>query len=159
MEQHLRLRPNDGSHLPDPTFYHRLIGHLLYLTVTRPDIQYVVNTLSQFMQSPCTSHMDATTHVLQYLKGSVGKGLFLSAARSINLVGYADSDWVGCPTTRRPTTGYFTMLGSNPISSKTKKQPTMSCSYTEAEYRSLVTLSSELQWLKYLLSDPGIDHP
>ncbi|KAK2450175.1 hypothetical protein QL285_009307 [Trifolium repens] len=159
MEQHLRLRPNDGSPLPDPTLYRRLIGRLLYLTVTRPDIQYVVNTLSQFMQSPCTSHMDAATRVLRYLKGSVCKGLFLSAASSINLVGYADSDLAGCPITRRSTTGYFTMLGSNPISWKTKKQPTISRSSAKAEYRSLATLSSELQWLKYLLSDLGIDHP
>jgi hypothetical protein len=111
------------------------------------------------MQSPCTTHLDAATRVLRYLKGSVGKGLFLSASSSLNLVGYADSDWAGCPTTRRSTTGYFTMLGSNPISWKTKKQPTISRSSAEAEYRSLATLSSELQWLKYLLSDLGIDHP
>ncbi|RHN52451.1 putative RNA-directed DNA polymerase [Medicago truncatula] len=159
MEQHLRLRPNDGTPLSDPTVYRRLVGRLLYLTVTRPDIQYAVNTLSQFMQSPYSSHFDAATRVLRYLKGSVGKGLFLSASSSINLVGYADSDWAGCPTTRRSTTGYFTMLGSNPISWKTKKQPTISRSSAEAEYRSLATLSSELQWLKYLLSDLGIDHP
>jgi hypothetical protein len=151
MEQHLRLRPNEGSPLPDPTIYRRLIGRLLYLTVTRPDIQYAVNTLSQFMQSPCTTHLDAATRVLRYLKGSVSKGLFLSASSSLNLVGYADSDWAGCPTTRRSTTGYFTMLGSNPISWKTKKQPTISRSSAEAEYRSLATLSSELQWLKYLI--------
>jgi len=158
MEQHLRLRPKDGTPLSDPTVYRRLIGRLLYLTVTRPDIQYAVNTLSQFMQSPYSSHFDAATRVLRYLKGSVGKGLFLSASSSINLVGYADSDWAGCPTTRRSTTGYFTMLGSSPISWKTKKQPTISRSSAEAEYRSLATLSSELQWLKYLLSDLGINH-
>lgn len=103
--------------------------------------------------------MDAATHILRYLKGSVGKGLFLSAASSINLVRYKDSNWVGCPTTRRSTTGYFTMLGSNSISWKTKKQPTISRSSAEAEYHSLENLSSKLQWLKYLLSDLGIDHP
>lgn len=91
MEQHLRLRPNDGTPLPDPTVYCHLGGRLLYLTLTRPNIQYAVNTLSQFMQSPCSSHLDAATRVLRYLK-SVGKGLFLSASSSINLVGYADSD-------------------------------------------------------------------
>nr|KYP38661.1 Retrovirus-related Pol polyprotein from transposon TNT 1-94 [Cajanus cajan] len=106
MEQHLRLRPNDGTLLPDPTAYRRLIGRLLYLTVTRPD-----------------------------------------------------SDWAGCPTTRRSTTGYFTMLGSSPISWKTKKQPTVSRSSAEAEYRSLAALTYELQWLTYLLSDLGLPHP
>ena len=101
MEQHLRLRPNEGTPLSDPTVYRRLVGRLLYLTVTRPDIQYAVNSLSQFMQSPCSSHFDAATRVLRYLKGSVGKGLFLSASSFINLVGYADSDWVGCTNPRR----------------------------------------------------------
>ena len=158
MEQHLRLRPKDGTLLPDPTIYRRLVGRLLYLTITRPNIQYAVNTLSQFMQSPYSSHLDAANRVLCYLKGSVGKGLFLSASSSLTLVGYVDSDWVGCPTTRRSTIGYFTMLGSSPISWKTKKQPTVSCSSAEAEYRSLAALTSKLQWLKYLLSDLGINH-
>ena len=159
MEQHLRLRPNDGVPLPDPTIYRRLVGRLLYLTVTRPDIQYVVNTISQFMQTPHSTHLDATNRVLRYLKGSIGKSLFLSASSSLNLVGYVDSDWAGCPTTCRSTTGYFTMLGSSPISWKTKKQPTVSRSSAEAEYRSLAAITSELQWLKYLLSDLGINHP
>lgn len=52
MEQNLRLRPDDGTPLTDPSLYRRLIGHLLYLTVTRPDIQYAINTLSQFVQNP-----------------------------------------------------------------------------------------------------------
>lgn len=65
MEQQLRLTPTDGEPLSDPTQYRRLIGRLLYLTVTRPDIQYAVNTLSQFMQSPRTSHLDVATRILR----------------------------------------------------------------------------------------------
>ena len=110
------------------------------------------------MQSPYSSHLDAANRVLCYLKGSVGKGLFLSASSSLTLVGYANSNWVGCPTTRRSTTGYFTMLGFSPIFWKTKTQPTVSRSSTEAEYRSLAALTFELQWLKYLLSNLGINH-
>ena len=161
MEQNLKLRPTDGTPLSDPTVYRRLVGRLLYLTVTRPDIQYSVNTLSQFMQNPHSTHLDAAHRVLRYLKGSVGTGLFLSATSSLSLSGYADSDWAGCPTTRRSTTGYFTMLGSSPISWKTKKQSTVSRSSAEAEYRSLSSLTSELLWLRYLLRDLGIchDHP
>ncbi|XP_062093437.1 uncharacterized mitochondrial protein AtMg00810-like [Humulus lupulus] len=147
MEQHIRLRPANGTPLPDPTVYHRLVGRLLYLTVTRPDIQYAINTLSKFMQSPYSSHLDAANRVLRYLKGNIGKGLFLSASSSLNLVGYANSDWASCPTTRCSTTGYFTMLGSSTISWKTKKQPTVSYSSAEAEYLSLAAFSSELQWL------------
>lgn len=111
------------------------------------------------MQSPYSSHLNADTCVLQYLKGSVRRGLFLSASSYIILVDYADSDWADYPITRRSTIDYFTMLGSNLISWKTKKQPTISRSSSEVEYHSFTTLSSELQWLKYLLSDFDIDHP
>src|SRR5204863_797927 len=85
-----------------------------------------VNTLSQFMQAPRSTHIDAANRVLRYLKGTIGHGLFFSAYSSISLIGYTDSDWAGCPTTPRSTTGYITMLGSSPISWKTKKQPTIS---------------------------------
>lgn len=143
MEQHLRLRPNDRSLFSYLTIYRHLIDHLLYLTVTQP--QHVVKTLSQFMQSPYSSHLNADTCVLQYLKGSVGKDLFLSASSYIILVDYADSDWADYPTTRRSTIDYFIMLGSNLISWKTKKQPTISRSSSEVEYHLFATLSSELQ--------------
>ena len=158
MEQHLHLQPKDGILLPNPTIYRRLVGRLLYLTVTRLDIQYVVNTLNQFMQSSYSSHLDAADRVLHYLKGSGGKGLFPFAFSSLTLIGCADFDWADCPTTRRSTTGYFTMLESSLISWKTKKQPTVSHSSAEAEYRSLAALTSELQQLKYILSDLGINH-
>ena len=80
MEQHLRLRPKDGTLLPDPIIYRQLVGRLLYLTVTKPNIQYVVNTLSQFMQFPYSTHLDAT------------EGLFLSTSSSLTFVGFAYSD-------------------------------------------------------------------
>ena len=110
------------------------------------------------MQSPHSTHFHAANRVLRYLKGTVGKGLFLYASSSLNLVGYADFDWANCPTTRCSTTGYFTMLGSSPISWKTKKQPIVSRSSMEAEYCSLAALSFEFQRLKYLLTDLGITH-
>ena len=88
MEQHLRLRPDDGTPLTDPSIYRRLIGRLLYLTITRLDIQYDVNTLSQFMQNPHSSHLNAAYRVLRYLKGSVGKGTFLSSSSPLSLIGF-----------------------------------------------------------------------
>ena len=116
MEQHLHLSLDDGTLLPDPTHYCRLVGHRIYLTVTRADINYSVNILSQFMHSPRTAHMDATHCVVRYLKGSIGKGIFLSSSSTIHLQGYCDSDWAGCLTTRRSTIGYCIFLGSNLIS-------------------------------------------
>ena len=95
------------------------------------------------MQFPYSTHLDATNQVLRYRKCTVGKGLFISASISLTFVGYGYFDWASCPTTPRSTTGYFTMLGSSPISWKTKKQPTISCSSVKAEYRSLVALTYE----------------
>lgn len=111
----------NGNLLPDPGIFRRLISQLLYLTVTRPDITYYVNYLSQFMQHPRTTHLDTTLCIFKYLKGTLNHGIFLSYASSLNLQGYTDSDWADCFTTRRSTTGYFTMLGSCPISWKAKK--------------------------------------
>jgi hypothetical protein len=100
MEQHLRLSPDDGTLLPNPTPYHRLVGRLIYLTVTRLDINYLVNILCQFMHSPQMAHMDVAHYVVRYLKGYIGKGIFLSSSSTIHLQGYCDSDWAGCPITQ-----------------------------------------------------------
>lgn len=89
------------------------------------------------MQSPCSSHLDTATRVFRYLKVSVGKDVFIFASSSINLVGYADLDWVGCPINRCSTTSYFTMLVSNPFSWKTKMQPTIFESSTTTKYYSI----------------------
>ena len=126
VEQHLHLRPSNGTPLSDPAIYSCLIGRFLYLIVTLPNILYVVNTLSQFMNNPHLTHLDVAHRVLHYLKGSVGHGLFLSASSSLSLVRYANFDWAGCPITCRSTTSYFVMLGSSPFSWKIKKQPTIS---------------------------------
>ncbi|XP_026383559.1 uncharacterized protein LOC113279061 [Papaver somniferum] len=134
MEQHLKILPTSGDLLPDPSVYRRLIGRLFYLQVTRPDITYSVNYLSQFMHQPRSSHLEVAHRVVRYLKGTVSHGIFLSASSSLSLAGYTDSDWAGFPTTRHSTTGYFTMLGDSPISWKSKKQPTISLSSAEAEY-------------------------
>src|SRR4051812_10418735 len=105
------------------------------------------------MQQPHSSHFDAAHRILCYLKYTIENGIFLPASSSFQLVGYTDSDWDGCPTTRRSTTGYFAMLGSIPISCKTKKQTTIFRSSVEAEYHALAALTSETQWFKYLLKD------
>ncbi|KAL2240933.1 UNVERIFIED_CONTAM: Retrovirus-related Pol polyprotein from transposon RE2, partial [Sesamum indicum] len=142
--------------LPQPAMYRRLVGRLLYLNFTRPDISHTVQQLSQFVQSPCKNHWDAATHVVKYLKGSPQKGFFFPAHISSNLVAYCDTDWAFCPNTRKSLAGYCIFLGKALISWKTKKQNIVSRSTAEAEYRAMGTTSCELVWVAALLQDLGI---
>ncbi|KAK3032613.1 hypothetical protein RJ639_036573 [Escallonia herrerae] len=156
-EQH-QLDLNSGELCDDPGQYRRLIGRLLYLTITRPDISYVVHILSQFMHKPRRPHYDAAIRVLRYLKNSPGQGILLSSNSSLSLRAYCDADWAGCPTTRKSTTGYIVFLGSSPISWRSKKQSIVSRSTAETEYRAMATTASEIIWLLQLLSDLGVSH-
>ncbi|GKV37893.1 hypothetical protein SLEP1_g45862 [Rubroshorea leprosula] len=99
MEQNLKLLPSDGSLLIDGSMYRCLIGHLIYLTITRPDISFTVNTLSQFLQSPQKCHLDAAHRLLRYLKKTPSQGILLSSKGSLQLTAFCDSDWASCLTT------------------------------------------------------------
>ncbi|KAJ4812579.1 Retroelement pol polyprotein-like [Rhynchospora pubera] len=158
MEQNHKLSAAIGEPMTDPERYRRLVGRLIYLTITRPELCYSVHILAQFMQAPLQSHYDAALRVVRYLKGNPGQGILLSSKSDLLLSGYCDSDWASCPLTRRSLTGYFMMLGHSPISWKTKKQHTVSRSSAEAEYRSMAAASCELTWLKALLKSLGISH-
>uniref|UniRef100_A0A3Q7EWA6 Reverse transcriptase Ty1/copia-type domain-containing protein n=1 Tax=Solanum lycopersicum TaxID=4081 RepID=A0A3Q7EWA6_SOLLC len=141
--------------LHDITSYQILVGKLLYATITRPDISYAVQTLSQFMQSPKKSHMEAATRVIRYLKGSVGQGVWLHSEPTNIITCWCDSDWEACPNTRRSITGYVIKFGESLVSWKSKKQQTVSRSSTEAEYRSMASAVSEITWLLGLFKELG----
>ncbi|XP_026398265.1 uncharacterized protein LOC113294054 [Papaver somniferum] len=145
MDTHLKLLPTNGVELTDPSSFRRLIGRQLYLTVTRPNITYSVNYLSQFLQNPKSAHKDAAQRILRFLKGTFGHEIFLSSSNSPSFHGNTDSDWAGCPITRRSTTGYFVTLGNSPISWKSKKQTTVDRSSAETDYSALENLTPELQ--------------
>jgi hypothetical protein len=113
MQQQLQLHSASGEPISDPTVYRRLIGRLLYLTHSRPEIAYAVRKLSQFLSAPTNEHMLARLHVLKYIKGCPGQGLFSAANSSLKLKGFSDSDWAACPDTRRSTTGLCFFLGSS----------------------------------------------
>lgn len=142
-----------GDPLPDVTEYQRLIGRLLYLTTTRPDIAFLVQRLSQFLATPTIVHHTAATRILRYVKGSPGQGLFFPSNSDLQLKAYSDSDWASCPDTRRSVTGFCVYLGNSLISWKSKKQSTVSKSSCEAEYRAMTAVTCEIQWLTYLLQD------
>lgn len=116
MDPNLRLSKDEGKLLHDPAKYRRLVGKLLYLTITRPDLSYSVNLLNQYMAAPRVPHLQAAYKVLRYVKKSPSQGLFFAASTSGQLTAYYDSDWASCPDTRRSTICYGVFLGKSLIS-------------------------------------------
>nr|XP_034894181.1 uncharacterized mitochondrial protein AtMg00810-like [Populus alba] len=159
MEPDLALTDTGSAALKDPTRYRHLVGKLIYLTISRPEITYSVNTLSQFMQEPKLHHLKTAHRLLHYLKAAPGQGLLFPLDSPLHLIGYCDADWASCPITRRSVTGYCTFLGKSLVSWKSRKQTTVSRSSAEAEYRSMAVAACELTWLRYLLKDLGVSHP
>lgn len=147
MEQNHKLSSATGRILREPDRYRRLVGRLVYLSITRPDICYAVHILTQFLQEPRQEHLDAVYRVLRYLKGSPGQGILLKSDSTLQLYAFCDADWAACPSTRRSLTAYFVHLGTSPISWKTKKQPTVARSSAEAEYRAMAMTTCELTWI------------
>jgi len=146
IEQNIKLF-DTGDLLKDPSRYRRLMGRLIYLTITRSDIMYSVHVLSRFMHAPRKPHMEAALRVLRYLKGTLGQGLFLSSQNGMSLQAFCYSDWVGCPMTGRSTTCYCVFLGSLLVSWWTKRQKTLSLSSAATEYRVITGICCELSWL------------
>ncbi|XP_075103379.1 uncharacterized protein LOC142177987 [Nicotiana tabacum] len=103
----------DDALLPDITSYQRLLGKLLYLTVTRPDIAFSVQTLSQFMQKPKKSHIEAALRVVKYFKNHPGQGVLLSSQKRSVISVFCDADWAACPLTRKSVSGFFIKYGDS----------------------------------------------
>ncbi|CAM8993362.1 unnamed protein product [Rhodiola kirilowii] len=142
--------------LSDALPYRKLVGKLIYMSITRPDLAYPIHILSQYMQSPMEEHMRAALRLLRYIKNAPAQGILFSAVSSLQLQAFCDADWVACPITRRSITGHCVLLGSSVISWKTKKQPVVSRSSAESEYRAMAAACCELVWLSRLLGDMGI---
>ncbi|XP_031098345.1 potassium channel AKT1-like [Ipomoea triloba] len=153
-----KLSRNEGDVLEDNTQYRRLIGKLLYLNITRPDISFATQQLSQFLDKPTHLHLQAAHRVLRYIKNAPGQGLFFPTSSDLQLKAFSDSDWGACVDSRKSVTGFCIFLGQALISWKSKKQPTISRSSSEAEYRALAATTCEVQWLIYLLAEFGL-HP
>ncbi|KAF5822598.1 putative RNA-directed DNA polymerase [Helianthus annuus] len=147
---------SDRTELIDITNYQKLIGKLIYLSITRPDISYSVQYLSQFMYKPLTVHLKIALRLLRYLKLSPGKGLMFKKSGSFDLSCYADSDWAKCLDTRKSVTGFCIFLGQNLVSWKSKKQSTVSRSTGEAEYRAMCSATCELVWIVNVLNELNV---
>ncbi|GMI90067.1 cysteine-rich RLK (RECEPTOR-like protein kinase) 8 [Hibiscus trionum] len=151
------LSLNDGDPFEDCTLYRQVVGTLQHICTTRPDIQYSVNKVSQYMQNPRDKHWKAVKRIIRYLKGTIEHGLFFSNNSSTNiLVGYTDSDWGTNVDDKRSTGGHCLFLGGNLVSWCSKKQSVVSRSSTEAEFRSLTDSMCDSMWVKSLLTELNI---
>lgn len=140
----------------DSTTYRQLIGSLIYLTNTRPDLSYAVSILSRFMQEPRDSHWNAAKRVLRYIQGTKDFGLLYTKTKNFVLGGYSDADFAGSIDDRASTSGYLMNMGSAAVSWSCKKQATVATSSAEAEYISAWEAACEIVWLRRILQDLGI---
>ncbi|GKA57907.1 ribonuclease H-like domain-containing protein [Tanacetum coccineum] len=134
------------------------MGKLIYLTNTRPDISYDVHCLNQFMHSPLNSHLKITFKILRYLKSCLGLGIHITKTSGMFLNAYSDADWAKCIVTRKSVTGYYVFLNNSLVFWKSKKQNTLFKSSTEAEYRALASVTSEVIWILKFLKDLQIEN-
>ncbi|MBW0478456.1 hypothetical protein O181_018171 [Austropuccinia psidii MF-1] len=131
------------------TNYRSAIGRINYLSsATRPDLSFAVSTLSQYLKTPGLKNWQAFLHVLKYLSGSRDQGLYYPRQTSKTITAFSDADWGNCNVICRSTTGYLTCFHQCLVFWKTHKQPSVSISPEEAEYKSLCDITSELLWFK-----------
>jgi hypothetical protein len=152
MEAKLKLLVDTSSELIDATLYRQIIGSLMYLTNTRPNICFVVNTFSQFLVEPRHVHLVVAKHVMRYLKGTIDCGLSYDGDHDFTLSGYTDADWEGSVSDRKSTSGCYFSLGLAMISWKRRKQSNISLSTVEAKYIVACSASCESIWLRKLLT-------
>lgn len=139
----------------NPSLYRSMVGSLMYLTATRPDIMFSVSVISRFMENSKKSHWEAGKHILRYINGTLNHGLIYTRTEDASLRGFSDSDYGGCIDDSKSTTGYVFNLGSGAISWQTKKQNVVALSSAEAEYISLSMAGCQALWLRGILVTLG----
>lgn len=136
--------------------YRGMIGSLLYLTASRPDIMFSVCLCARFQSCPKESHLTAVKRIMKYLVGTMNMGLWYPKGSSCQLVGYSDSDFAGCRLDRKSTSGTCHLLGSSLVSWFSKKQVSVALSTTEAEYIAAGSCCAQILWMKQQHSDYGL---
>ncbi|KAI3821705.1 hypothetical protein L1987_09277 [Smallanthus sonchifolius] len=152
MEYGLKLSKEDREEQIDPSLYRSLVGSLMYLTNTRPDIMFTVSKISRFMEEPTKTHWEAGKRILRYIKGTLDYGIVYTEGNR-KLVGFSDSDYAGNLDESKSTSGYVFHLGSGVISWQSKKQKAIALSSTEAEYIALSLAGCQAIWIKGILDE------
>nr|GEZ19572.1 putative reverse transcriptase domain-containing protein [Tanacetum cinerariifolium] len=140
----------------DPSHYRGMIGTLLYLIASRPDLQFAICMCARYQARPTEKHVHAIKRIFRYLRGTINRGLWYPKDSSVALTAFADADHAGCEDTRRSTSGSVQFLGERFISWSSKRQKSAAISSTEAEYIALSGCCAQILWMRSQLSDYGL---
>ncbi|CAJ2635972.1 unnamed protein product [Trifolium pratense] len=151
-----KLTKNEGGKLVDATEYRQMIGCLMYLLATRPDLAFSVCLVARYMDRPTELHLAAVKRILRYLKGTINLGILYQRNQGeLKLQGWTDSDYAGDLDDRKSTSGYVFMYGNGPISWSSKKQAIVTLSTTEAEFVAAASSACQAVWLRRILDQLG----
>ena len=156
-----KLCVDDGFADIDQRLYRSMIGSLLYLTASRPDIMLVVGLVARYQAMPKQNHLLAVKRIFRYLQGTVQYGLWYPKGKRFIFTAYTDADWISSVDDRKSTSGGAFYLGKNLVAWLSKKQTSISLSTTEAEYIVAATCCIQVMWMKKTLQDMkvSIDEP
>ncbi|XP_016704160.1 uncharacterized mitochondrial protein AtMg00810-like [Gossypium hirsutum] len=147
-EPSLKLHKDDEEREVDNIYFKEIVGSLVYLTSTSPDILYVVSLISRYKEKSTEMHLNAAKRVLRYVKGIVDYGVFYKKDIDVNFVGYTYSNYAGDIDDRKSTSGYVFMFNSSVISWLSKKQQIVTLSTTEVEFVAATSSASQTLWLR-----------
>ncbi|KAM0017627.1 putative RNA-directed DNA polymerase [Helianthus debilis subsp. tardiflorus] len=156
MNANEKLCRDDQAEKVDEVMFRSLVGGLIYLTHTRPDLVFSVSLLSRFMQRPSKLHFGAAKRIVRYVAGTSDFGIWYARGSPVQLVGYTDSDWASSIDDRKSVSANVFTLGSGVVTWSCKKQSTVALSSTEAEYVASSAATTQAIWLRRVLSDLGI---
>ncbi|GJZ86360.1 retrovirus-related pol polyprotein from transposon TNT 1-94 [Tanacetum coccineum] len=149
------LDEDKGGKLIDPTRFRGMVGSLMYLSASRPDIVFAVCMCARYQAKPTEMHLTAIKRIFRYLKGTIHMGLWYPKDSGFELKAFADADYAGCHDTRRSTSGSAQFLGHRLVSWSSKKQKSTAISTTEAEYIALSGCCAQILWMRSQLRDYG----
>jgi hypothetical protein len=158
MQTSCKVRKYDDSKSTDQRKYKSMIGSLLYVTTSRPDVMQAVGHVAQFQAAPKESHVLEVKRIFRYLKGTEEFGLWYPKGKDLSLISYTDADWAGCIDGQQSTSGAVFYLGECLLSWLSKKQSSVSLSTIKAEYIATTSCCTQVLWMKQTLTDIQVEY-